>query len=66
MKSLNVFGFGGYGAKGKYENALDLSPRGLIDTSRMLTHRFPFKKAFGAFEAAQEKMEGNIEVASSD
>ena len=63
MKALNIIGIGGNGGKGQYETALDLTARGLIDPSQMVTHRFPFEKAIEAFETAQEKAEGTIKVA---
>jgi threonine dehydrogenase-like Zn-dependent dehydrogenase len=65
MKALTIIGVGGNGGKGKYETALDLTARGLIDPTAMVTHRLPFKDAARAFELAQSKIEGTIKVVVS-
>ena len=65
MKALTIIGVGGNGGKGKYETALDLTARGLIDPSAMVTHRFAFKEGVKAFESAQSKTEGTIKVVIS-
>lgn len=65
MKALTIIGVGGNGGKGKYETALDLVARGLIDPTQMVTHRLPFTEALRAFELAQSKTEGTIKVVVS-
>ncbi len=62
MKALTIIGVGGNGGKGKYETALDLVNRGLIDPARLVTHRFSFKDAVEAFKAAQSKEKGTMKV----
>lgn len=61
--ALTVIGVGGNGGKGKYEIAVDLVARGIINPERLITHRFPFEKAIEAFEVAQKKPDGAIKVA---
>lgn len=62
MKALTIIGVGGNGGKGKYETALGLYRRGLIDPTQLVTHRFPFQDSIKAFEIAQMKPEGTIKV----
>ncbi len=61
-KELHVLGVGGNGGKGKYEVALDLVERGLIDPTVMVTDRFPFSEAIQAFERARDRASGSIKV----
>ena len=61
-KGLHVIGVGGNGGKGKYEGALELVERGLIDPTLMVTDRFPFDEAIQAFERARNKAAGSIKV----
>lgn len=65
MKALTIIGVGGNGGKGKYETALGLTAKGLIDPAKLVTHRFPFKDAIKAFEKAQSKEKGTIKVVIS-
>ena len=62
MKALTIIGVGGNGGKGKYETALGLVSRGLIDPAKLVTHRFLFKDAIKAFKTAQSKEKGTIKV----
>ena len=61
-KELNIVGVGGNGGKGKYEVALRLVERGVIDPTLLITHRYPFDEAINAFEVARDKSKNSIKV----
>jgi threonine dehydrogenase-like Zn-dependent dehydrogenase len=61
-KELTIIGVGGNGGKGKYEIALRLAERGIIDPAQLITHRFPFEEALKAFETAKDKTKNSIKV----
>ena len=65
-KELNVIGVGGNGGKGKYEIALRLVEKGVIDPTRLITHRFPFTQALEAFSVARDKSNNAIKVVVSN
>jgi threonine dehydrogenase-like Zn-dependent dehydrogenase len=64
-KELNIIGVGGNGGKGKYEIALRLVEKGVIDPTRLITHRFPFTEALEAFAVARDKSNDSIKVVVS-
>ena len=64
-KELNIIGVGGNGGKGKYEIALRLVETGVIDPTRLITHRFPFTDALEAFAVARDKSNNAIKVVVS-
>jgi threonine dehydrogenase-like Zn-dependent dehydrogenase len=64
-KELNIIGVGGNGGKGKYEIALRLVETGVIDPTRLITHRFPFTDALEAFAVARDRSNNAIKVVVS-
>nr|ACL11818.1 putative protein [Mycolicibacterium brisbanense] len=61
-RGLTVYGIGGNGGKGQYENALALLASGRIDPESLVTHRFPLDQAAAAFDLAFTKREPVIKV----
>jgi threonine dehydrogenase-like Zn-dependent dehydrogenase len=61
-KGLTVIGVGGNGGKGKYETALRLVEKGLLDPTQLITHRYPFEEVLRAFETAKDKTTNSIKV----
>jgi threonine dehydrogenase-like Zn-dependent dehydrogenase len=61
-KGLTIIGVGGNGGKGKYEIALRLVEKGVIEPTRLITHRFPFAESLEAFAVARDKSNNSIKV----
>lgn len=61
-KELNIIGVGVNGGKGKYEIALRLVERGVIDPTLLITHRYNFDEAINAFEVARDKSKNSIKI----
>ncbi len=64
-KGLTIIGVGGNGGKGKYEIALRLVEKGVIEPTRLITHRFPFSESLEAFAVARDKSNNAIKVVVS-
>lgn len=61
-RGLTVYGIGGNGGKGQYENALALVEAGRIAPEVLVTHHFPLADAAAAFDLAYTKREPVIKV----